>query len=177
MELINQFKKTIEEWLKPLPHLPVTWRKWLGENLWWLTLVGVIISVISIFILILAILAALSIFGAAATVYNAYGVAVTTTYSGFWILSSFVSLALLMLTVALTAMAVSPLKAQKQKGWDLLFLVFVINIISSLISALIKFNAFTLIPSLIGAAISAAISAYFLFEVRSQFNGATVIKK
>ena len=173
MESIKQLEKTIEGWLKPIPHLPVTWRKWLGLNVWWITLVGVILSALGILGLIGSLFAAMSIFGVATGIYGY----VAPVYTGWWVLASIVSLAFMVVTVSITAMAISPLKIQKRKGWDLLFLVFIINVVSAVVSAILNFSVISFVGSLIGAAIGAAISAYFLFEIRSQFNGITAISK
>ena len=173
MESMNQFEKTIEGWLKPLPHLPATWRKWIGENIWWITLIGVILSIMGVFVMIGAIFTAMSIFGVATGVFGY----VAPVYTGWWMLASVVSLAFMVITVAITAMAVSPLKNQKKKGWDLLFLTFVINVVAAVVNVVLSFSAISFIPALISAAIGAAISAYFLFEIRSQFNSATVLDK
>jgi len=176
MESINKLEKTIEGWLKPIPHLPITWRKWLGENVWWLTLLGVILSVIAVFTIIGAMFTAMSFLGSVNSIYGMYGMT-SGSYSSWWMISSVASLVFMVVTVAISAMAVNPLKAQKKKGWDLLLLVFIVNIVSSIVGVILNFNIMTLIPGLIGIAIGAAISAYFLFEVKSQFNGVTAVSK
>ena len=176
MESVNKLEKTIEGWLKPIPHLPATWRKWLGENLWWLTLIGVILSVIVVFTIIGAMFTAMSFLGSVNSIYGMYGIT-TASYSGWWMMASVASLVFMVVTVAISSMAISPLKVQKKKGWDLLFLVFIVNIVSSVVSVILNFNMMTLIPGLIGTAIGAAISAYFLLEVKSQFNGVTAVSK
>lgn len=170
MESLHKFESTVEGWLKPLPHLPTDWRKWLAVNAWWLTLIGVILSAIAILGLAWAVLVAMSIFGAVTTSF--YGYVAPTVYSTWWVLASVVSLALLVLTTVLEAMAISPLRAMKARGWDLMFLVFVVGLVSGVAGAVLNFNALSFIPSLIGTAIGGAISAYFLFEVRSYFKKA-----
>jgi len=170
MESIHKLEDKIEVWLKPLPHLPTTWRKWLSGNVWWIVLVGVIISAFGIF----SLFSALSFLTATTNYYGAVlqeaGVQV---HGSLWSVSIYISIALLVVTVVLEAMAISPLKTQNKKGWDLMFLAYLIGIASSVISALLNLE----IMSLIGAAISAVIGAYFLFEIRSYFKLVATVKK
>lgn len=161
MEFINKIEDLIGTWLKPVPHLPADWRSWLAKNAWWLTLVGVIISVFGLF----GLLSTLSLFSSTVGYYSVYTDAVIKTQSGMWMASIYVSLALLIVTVVVEAMAISPLKVMKKKGWDLLFIAYLIGIASGVVTALINAN-FT---SLISTAIGAAIGAYVLYEVRSHY--------
>jgi uncharacterized membrane protein YhaH (DUF805 family) len=165
MEALHKLEDMIEGWLKPVPHLPNAWRKWLAENAWWLTLIGVVLSVFAVF----GLLSAASIFGATSGLYGSviYN-AVVETHGGLWLTSIYVSLILLVITVIVEAMAISPLKALSKKGWDLMFLAYVIGVISGLVGAILNID----ILSLIWTAIGAAIGAYVLFEVRGHFKKA-----
>lgn len=165
MMSLNQLEKQIEEWLKPLPHLPTTSRKWIGENVWWITLIGVVIDGF----------AALAIYQAA-TVLNQFTnylniVGVTNT-SG-WTLSMMVSLALFVLTAVIMALAITPLKEMKKKGWDFLFMAGIVSIVASVFN----YGSGSLVGSIISAAIGAVIGMYFLFEIRSQFTGIVATAK
>ncbi|MEI6850374.1 MAG: hypothetical protein WCK26_00220 [Candidatus Saccharibacteria bacterium] len=179
MESIRKLENVIGGWLKPLPHLPDTWRKWLSENIWWLTLIGVILEVIAIFMLVAAIFAAMAVVSTTDAFLGAYYRASVTTYSGMWYFSSIVSIIFIIATTAITAMAIKPLQGMKKKGWDLLFIVFLLGVASSVVSAALSltYNAYGLIPNIASAIISAVIGAYFLFEIRSHFNAAKVVKK
>jgi len=159
MDSLHKLEDNVEKWLKPLPHLPDDWRKWLAENSWWLTLIGVVLSVIGIFLLLGPIL-----FYTAVTT-SVYGVVVAETHTGLYTLAIWVSFALMVVVTIVEAFAISPLKALSKKGWDLLFLALVIEVVSSLVSAVLNVS----IMSLISAAIGAVIGSYVLFEVRSHF--------
>jgi hypothetical protein len=176
MESIHKLENMIEGWLKPIPHLPTEWRKWLAANVWWITLVGVVLSVIGVLGLIFALINAMAIFGAVSSFYSVYGVSTAQTYTGWWILATAVSLVFLVVTIVIEAMAVKPLKSQNKKGWDLMFLVFLIGVVSQLVGIVLNFNAMSLIPSIIFTALGIAIGAYFLFELRSYFKGAIANK-
>ena len=168
-ESIKKFEDTIQGWLKPIPHLPTTWRKWISDNVWWITLVGVILSVIGLFGLLIVLLGAMSFFGANSVFYGAY---VPATYSGMQLFAGFVQLLFLVATVAITAMAIMPLRLMSKKGWDFLFLAFLIGIVAQVVGAVLMTNPSGIITTLLSDLIGAAISAYFLFEIRSYFKKA-----
>ena len=157
MESIKKFEDTIEGWLKPLPHLPSTWRKWISENIWWVTLVGVILDGF----------AALAIYQTATYVNQLtglfYAAGVSTTNG--WTLSMMVSIVLFVVTAVIMAMAIAPLKAMNKKGWDLLFMSAIVSVVASAFN----FESSSIITSVISAVIGFAIGMYFLFEIRSYF--------
>lgn len=163
----------IEDWLEPIPHLPNTWRKLISNNIWWLVALGVVGSVIGI-------LSSLNIMFHVTSLlpidsysnYHIYG-----GYNRWWMMVLTISLLFSITTTAITATAISPLKNLKRKGWDLLFLAYIIGIIGQVVIILINFNVFSFIPSVIFSAISVAIGAYLLFEIRSHFNAFAILSK
>lgn len=166
MKSIEKLESMVADWLKPLPHLPANLTKWISANLWWITLVGVILSAISVFSLIATLLAAATLVG---SVTSFYGVGVISSHNSFSLFGSLISVVFLAATVVFTAMAVSPLKLNHKKGWDLLFMALLSQTVSIVVSAVINFNAFSFIYSILVGAISVAISAYLLYEIRSHF--------
>jgi hypothetical protein len=177
MESIHKLENTIEGWLKPLPHLPTNWRVWIAKNVWWIVLVGVILSVLGTLMLVAGIMTAMAAVGTVNSVYGAYGVNIVQDYSGWWYIASIVSMVFLVATIVLEAMAITPLKAQNKKGWDLLFIVFLIGVASSVISAVLNIGSYSVIANVIGSIIGIVIGAYFLFEIRSYFKSAVIVKK
>lgn len=165
MESLHKLEDMVEGWLKPVPHLPETWRKWLANNAWWLTLIGVILSIFAI----IALFGALSLFTATTSIYGAYAAEVIAeTHTAMWTTAIWISLALMVVITVIEALAISPLKKMSKKGWDYMFLALVISVVSSLITAVLNVN----IGSLLSAVISAAIGSYILFELRSHFKKA-----
>lgn len=165
MDSTRKIEKIIEEWLQPLPHLPITWRNWLAKNVWWITLVAVIISVIVLF----GFLTAVSLFSTVPTFYLiVMHSSAIVGHSWLWLLSAYVSIALLVLAIVFEAMAISPLKALKKHGWDLIFLAYLVGVVSGVISAILTLD----ILGLVNTAISAAIGVYFIFEIKSHFKRA-----
>ena len=158
----------IASWLKPLPRLPISAQKWIAANIWWLTLISVILSAIAALAVISALITAMSFVGVTTGYYYYNG-----AYTGLWVANSIVSLVFWVAVIVVGAVAVKPLRQMKKSGWNLLFLMFLIGIVSSLVSQFFTFNPFTFIFGLVFMAIFAAISAYFLFEIRSQFLATT----
>ncbi len=174
MESVKKLEDKIEQILKPVPHLPVTWRKWLGENIWWITLIGAIISGIVVLISLLAILVATAAIGTTSFIL---GSSYYQGYGGTSLLAMIAAFAFMVATAVLSIRAIQPLKNRNKYGWDLLFLSAIIGVTSSVVVTILDLDFIQLIPKLINAAVSAAISAYLLFEIRSQFNAAKVLSK
>lgn len=169
MAQLDKIEKTIEGWLKPIPHLPVNGQKWLANNVWWIVLVGVIISALGVISLIGAIIGAASMVNTTNDLLRSYGV-----YSSYahdlgwnWYAASIASLVFIAVDAIIMAMAINPLKAMKKRGWDLLFISLLLGALSSLVSIVLNFSVISFIPSLLFAAIGMAIGAYFLYEIRS----------
>lgn len=175
METVKKFESILEEWLKPLPHLPAEWRKWLANNAWWMTLISAILSGLSALAYVGTLLDALSLRGFT----GFYGYYVPQIYSGLWFFATIVSLAFLVITTVFSATAVNPLKVMSRKGWDLLFLVYIVSLISAIVNQLLVFNYANMIYSLISLVISAAVGGYILFEVKGYFKveAKRVVKK
>lgn len=173
MKYIKQLEGIAEGWLKKVPHLPKGGQKWLAENIWWIALIGAIVYGISVLITF-------------STIYYLQYAIVNTSYlvPGFATWTLIAAIEAIVFNIAaglLLALSVNPLKAMTKKGWTLLFMVFLVNLVALVVGAVlgliqgITFSgtgvfAFTgFIFSLIFGAIFAAIAAYFLFEIRSYF--------
>jgi len=164
METLTSLEKTLSKWYKDLPHLPKGFTDWLAENIWWLVVIGVVLSILSLLVLIPV---ALIVFGITSGVASTYGYpgAMSVTGAGLAWLSVTLSIAALVVTTILEAMAISPLKAKAKKGWTLLFAVAVFNLAFNIVSALVEINIFGIITAILWA----AVWGYFLFEIRSYF--------
>jgi hypothetical protein len=169
---IAKIENMVAGWLKPMPHLPKGGQKWLAENVWWIVLVGVIASTISLLISIGAIFTYIALVGAYSNVYSA------AAYGPGWVIGSIVSLLFSILIIVLLATAIGSLKAGQSKGWDRLFLVLLIKAVAVVIGAVLTLNPIGFVVGILFGAIGVAISAYFTFEIRSHFVAAKAhIKK
>lgn len=164
MQIVHKLETKVAQWLKNAPHLPPEFRKWLAENSWWLTLIGVIIGALAIFPLL-----SLTIFASGLTAtFSAYYPYAYGAQSGLVQASLWTSLGFYVVVVVLEALAVSPLKNMKKSGWDLLFLTLLVSVTSSIVNVVLTYS----LGGLFGAALAAVIGSYVLFEIRGHFSGA-----
>lgn len=161
MESLRKLEITMKDWFKNLPHLPQGGRTWLFENVWWIALVGTVIGVFMI------IPAFLLLFGVGAVVSVIAGPLVSA-FGGLFFFATIVSLLFSLVTLAITGLAIMPLKEHKKKGWEYLFLVSVISVASSVVYAVLTMRLGGIVSALVGA----AIGLYFLYEIR-EYYGAT----
>ena len=57
MDSLRNLEAMVASWYKGVPHLPKNGQRWLAENAWWLTLVGVILGTMGILSVLLGVLA------------------------------------------------------------------------------------------------------------------------
>lgn len=152
-------EKSLDGMYKKWPQLPEGFKKWLANNVWWLALVGAILSALSV----------LTSWNYASQVSRvddfarSYGVDLynggSSTY--WWIM-----MAASAVEAVLLFMAFQKLKEHKKDGWNLLFYTSLVSVGATVLTA---FMSKSVVGTLIGAAIGALISWFFLFAVRSKF--------
>ncbi len=165
MQLLHKLETLVHGWLKNVPHLPEGGRKWLGENVWWIVLVFTILGGIGLLFALFGIFALMALIGSVSSAYYVNG----TEFAAWGIVTGLISFVISAFALALNALSITPLKEMKKKGWVLLFAAFLVNVAGSVINAVLAFNPFTFIFSLVFTAVFAAIAGYFLFEIHSQF--------
>ncbi len=162
MDSVKKLEVMAASWYKSAPHLPTTGQKWLSENVWWLTLVGVILGLVGAFQVVVATF----IVGA---VGGAYGMAL----AGATLFNIALTLVLALVSLVLCAMAIRPLREMQKKGWSLLFIVLLVSVLSAVVGLVLSWNIFSFLTSLIFT----AIGGYFLYEIRSYFGKVHVSKR
>lgn len=165
MEFISKLEKTVLGWAKNVPHLPPVGQKWLGTNIWWIVLVGAILSGIAFLSTIGILFTAIALIGAASSAYYVSG----SSYTSLAVLNAAVSLVFLVMSGILLALAVKPLRLKQKKGWVLLFLTLLVEALSVVVGAVLSFSIIGFIISILFGAIGLAIGAYFIFEIHGQF--------
>ena len=155
MQYADSVANTVAKWMKDVPHLPKEFTKWLAENAWWLTIIGVAFSAFGI----LGLLTAMT---AGSVVLTAVG---ATAYSGMFLVSSIISVVGYGAAIVLQAMAISPLKAMKKRGWDLMFLSLLVSVALGVLGSLLSVNILGVLLGLVGA----AIGAYVMLELKHYF--------
>lgn len=166
MSRVKQLETLMENWLRPLPHLPNDIQKWIANNVWWITLVAAFGSAIAMLMALSGVLAYMSFVGNAPSYIGFYAV---SSYATGWIWSAVVSLAFLAIATVLFSKAVTPLKEHRRLGWDLMFTILLLGAVQSFLSAVFSFSFSGFIFGLIFGALGLAIGAWLLFEVRSYF--------
>lgn len=180
MKYIKKIERVVEGWLKKAPHLPKSGKQWLAENVWWIALVGAIVYAISIMVG----LSTLAFLGSINSVSSFYYVPGFTTWTA---ITTVFNLVFAISIGVLLALSVNPLREMTKKGWTLLFIVLLINIINIVVSAVLSFAQAVsvsgvfgiggLMVSLLFGAIFAGVVAYFLFQIRPLFAHTTTAAK
>lgn len=155
MQQLSGLENSLGTLFKGLPHLPKDWRHWLADNAWWLALIGAAFGCLGILGLVPVVLG-ISIFT---------GIVAGPAAGALIIITGIVNMAVLVVSVALEAMAITPLKARQKRGWDLLFLVSLVTFTGAVLNALITGN----VNHIIGLVIGTLVGLYVLFEVRMYF--------
>lgn len=158
MESVRKLEAMMAEWFLKAPHMPVKGREWLAQNIWWISLVGVALGAFGI-------LSVLAVTFGVSTIISIFGGPVGVVVGTLAFIAVLIALAFSIFVIVLLAIAIVPLKDGKKKGWDLLFISMLLSVASVVVGFLLTFN----FGSLLFGAVSAAIFAYFLFEIRSYF--------
>lgn len=158
--MIEKFKpllKTLDENYAKLPALPKGATDFLVGIAPWAAL---IVGVLGLILGVLGLLAAVSASAVVATLPVAVG-AYGAGYGAKYMFMAVVGAVVLIVMCVLYLLAYPSLKARKVKGWNLMFYVLLLSVLSSVVSL----NVFGIVESLIGA----LIGYYFLYQVKSYY--------
>ncbi len=164
MDALSKLERTIKGWLKDVPHLPAGVRTWLGDNVWWIVVIGTVLTGIGALGLLGALITHLTSLGSPVVSYYA-----STTFVGWLIVNAAVGLFFTAIEFLLMAFAISPLKAKQKKGWVLLFASWLVAIIAMVVGAVLTLNPLGFVGNLIFGTLWIAVTAYFLFEIHGEF--------
>lgn len=162
METVKSIEKQLVDVNKGLPKLPTGFTKWLANYGWLLVLIGVVLSVMSLIALVPLLLIAFGIIGVFDAQYGYVGYDVASQLG--W-LSTSISVISLLVVLYLEAIAISPLKAKKYRGWELIFIANLISLGLSIIGSIIALQ----FASIVWALFLSAIGFYVLFQIRPHF--------
>ncbi len=158
METVRKIEEKVASWYKSAPHLPADVTRWIATNVWWLALIGLIFGVFGVLSLV-------SIMFFAGAVLTGIGGAVGAAIGGIAFMLGLISLLFSIIILVLLATAIQPLKAGSKKGWNILFLIMLLEVASLAFPLLFTFDVFGTLWGLLWA----AVGGYFLFEVRQHF--------
>lgn len=159
MENVRKLEETVASWYKNVPHLPKEASRWIATNAWWLTLVGLIFGA-------LGVVSIISLTFLAGALLAGFGGVVGAAIGGLAFVAVLIALLFSVVMLVILATAIQPLKAMSKKGWNLLFLVMLIEVASLAVTLLLTFDVFGTIWSLLWA----AVGGYFLFEIRQHYS-------
>lgn len=165
METVNKLEELMASWYKDAPHLPKEGTRWLAENAWWLTLIGVVLGALGV----VGLLSATLLAGALLT---GFGGPVGAAIGGIALFAALIGIAFSVACLVLGALAITPLKTKQKKGWTLLFILMLLNVLAQVAGFLFSYNFFGLIWSLLFT----AIGGYFLFEIREYYGARSTVK-
>lgn len=165
MESLRQLERRILGWVKDVPHLPADVQAWLGRNIWIIVMVGSIIGAVAVFFQFLSWLSLLQLVSSPTSPLYIYG-----GIAAWSIAVNIITYVFAALVLAITFIAVKPLKQKSKKGWVILFVAWIAFVATTVINAVLSLNAFTFIMTLLIGATFAAISGYILFEVHAYFD-------
>ena len=161
-ETINKLEATIGSLFKDTPPLPNNAKQTL-VNIWpWLALIFGIVQILAAW----ALWGLLSWANRMDDAYRAFYAPAVHGYSSFDRMLVYFGLIFLLVDAVILLMAYPELKKRARRGWDLLFLGSLINLIYSVVSVFIRGRG---ISSLIFGLVGSAIGFYLLFQVRDMY--------
>lgn len=164
MEFFAKLEKMILKWFKGVPHLPAAGQKWLGDNVWWIVLVGAILTTLGLIPSLLGISALVSVLGSPQVSYYT-----SSTFTSWALVTGIVGLVFSVLQAILLFAAIQPLKLKQKKGWVVLFASWLVGVVAVVVNAILTLNPISFVVSILFGAVWVAVSGYFLFEVHDQF--------
>lgn len=166
MDALKTLEQTLVQWHKQSPiHLPASWRRWLGDNSWWLVIIGVIAATLSVIGSLRTLLWTEDLLRTTRQFAESLGVTMPGTGITH-VVSLWISVVTLVAVALIQLRSIQPLREKKKNGWDLLFLASIISLSGSFVSGIVGGS---IISAIIGLAVTAVISWFILFEIRGQF--------
>ena len=169
MELVRKIEDKMSDWFKGLPPLPEGGREGLAKAFPWIALVFGILQLIAAWGLwnLTRTVDVLNTY--VNTYYQATGTAANVGISSTDKVVIYVGLIVLAVDAVILLMAFSPLSKRDRRGWDLLFLSALINLVYAVVSIFINGRGFV---SFIFSLLGSALGFYLLFQVKSKYGGA-----
>jgi len=146
----------------------------LADNVWWLALAGVILSILSA---VSAFYRAMFADNYVDDIYRGYGI--SYPHSDVFGLNMSAYMLIMYIGIVIGAvivgLAINHLKIKHKKGWDLMFLALLVSIVIQVVGAL--FNLSNLVGGILSVVIGAVIGSYLLFEIKPYFKAETKKEK
>lgn len=159
MDALHKLEDQLAPLFKDLPEIPKGFKEFLVQ--YW--------PIIALVVGALQLLAAIGLLGSVAATsmfLTTAGYAAGVAYTGINLFAAYIGIALLLINAIIFFLAFSPLTKKAKKGWDLLFLSTIINLVYGASQVFIGYSGFS---SLIGSLVGTAIGLYLLFQIRSYY--------
>lgn len=166
METVHKLEQTVADWYKKAPHLPPEVSKWIATNAWWLVIIWLVIGVFGV-------LAAIGLTSLGAMFLAGFGGIVGAALGGLALIAVLIGLALAIVQLVIASMAIQPLKGMRKRGWDLLFVIMLIDVVALAATLLLTFDIFSAVWGLLWV----VVVGYFLFEARQYYSVTLATKK
>ncbi|HRJ06132.1 MAG TPA: hypothetical protein PK096_01015 [Candidatus Saccharibacteria bacterium] len=146
--------------------LPTNVRKWLADNVWWMSLAGGVLSLWGAW----SFWQVGHYLSGVSTYLNELArVSGTTAYSADLGVMWYVALIGLVIEGILLLLATSKLKQGSKSGWNLLFYTSLVSLAVGLVYLFVPGYGF---GGLLGTLVGTAVGWFFLFQIRSRFTKA-----
>lgn len=166
MDKVHKIENKLAGVFKDLPAMPKNGRKAIVEWLPIIVLVVAVLQVLAAFSLIKVYRDADRFITGVQTVFGGM-LGAPVGLSAFDKLIIITSIVMLFVQAAIMFMAYNPLKAKLKRGWDLLFLTSLLQVVYAVLTTFIDARgAGSMIMSLLGA----AIGFYILFQIRDAYS-------
>ena len=163
METLKKLEHTIAGWFKKAPDMPKEWRVWLGNNIWWVAIIGVVSCALATIGMLGVLFGSFALFGAVVVQ------PVASTVVAWGVVHSVISLIFIVGQGALLLAAIQPLKAKYKRGWVLLFAAFLLSALSVAVNSVLSLSVVDFISSILAGVISLGIGGYILFQMHGEF--------
>lgn len=167
MGALQQLEHSLNEiFVKHAPDLPKGGKDFLVTILPWLTLIGGVLSALSVWWLYDWAHTVNRVADYVNELSRTYGVD-TTIGTSRWSVGIWLALIVLVITALLYLMAFSPLRNKQKAGWNLLFYTLILNVIYGFV---VMFTDYGNVGSFIGSLVGFTIGGYLLFQVRNRYS-------
>lgn len=164
MEMVKKIDVKLAELFKDLPPLPKSSKEMLAQIWPWLALIGGVLQAFAA-LAVWRLLTWTSQWEGVAD-YYARATGVDVGPSALDKTAIYIGVVVLVIDAVILLAAFSPLRARLRRGWDLLFLAALLNVVYSVVSIFISGRGFgSFIFSLLGS----AVGFYLLYQVKELY--------
>ena len=164
MDTITKLERTVLHWFKAVPHLPRGVQHWLGDNIWWITVLVAIVTGLATMGNIFTLLGNQSVIESGSISYYA-----STSFLVWANVIATINLVFNALTTVILAFAVVPLREKQKKGWVLVFLTLLLAVVSTVVGAIMTQNVIGFVSRILFEGQFIVVGDHLLFEIHGEF--------